>query len=133
MKPKKILFICKHNRFRSVIAEAVFKKFNKKKNIKVSSAGIFQGLPIAKNLIRISKKYNLKLKQKPQAIQEKWFKELDLIVIVASDVPKKLFKNRIKKVIVWKIPDCSCSDNKCIEKTSKKIIKKVENFVRRLG
>ena len=39
----KILFICRHNRFRSKIAEAYFNKINKNKNLIAKGAGIFPG------------------------------------------------------------------------------------------
>jgi len=36
----KILFVCKHNRFRSKVAEAFFNKLKKNKKIKAESAGL---------------------------------------------------------------------------------------------
>ena len=47
----KILFICRHNRFRSKIAEGYFNKINK--NVKVKSAGIFIGNPLDKTQTKI--------------------------------------------------------------------------------
>ena len=129
---KKLLFVCKHNRFRSKIAEAAFKKFNKNSTIKSASAGIFEGLPVLKIVIETGRKFGLKINKKTQGIKEKWFKELDLIVIVADDIPPVIFKNKVKKLIVWKIPDCSCADRKCIEETAEKIIIKVKNLVKEL-
>ena len=129
---KKILFICKHNRFRSKIAEAAFKKFNKNPRIKSASAGIFEGLPVLKIVIDTGKKFGLKINKKTQGIKEKWFGDLDLIVVVANDIPPVIFKNKVKKLIVWKIPDCSCADRKCIENRTEKIIIKVKSLVKQL-
>ena len=36
----KILFVCRHNRFRSKVAEAIFNKLNKNKEIQIESAGL---------------------------------------------------------------------------------------------
>jgi len=53
----KIAFVCKYNRFRSQIAEAYFNKLNKNKSIKVYSAGVIKGWPIAKTTKRLLKNW----------------------------------------------------------------------------
>ena len=100
--------MCKYNRFRSRIAEAYFKKINKNKRVKVASAGIFKGGPVSKEVISIGKKLGLKIKGVPRAISIKLLKWQSMVVIVADNVPKKLFsfnKKRGKETIVWKIKD----------------------------
>jgi len=129
----KILFVCKNNRFRSKIAEAYFKKINKNKNIKFSSAGIFRGSPIKKQTKEIIKKFNIIIKGKPRTISTDLLKKQDLIIIVANDVPKSIFnKKYFKKIKIWKIPDSYIVNKKKIEKIIKKIIKKVDKLNRRL-
>lgn len=130
---RKILFVCKHNRFRSKIAEAAFKKFNKNPRVTATSAGIFEGLPVLKIVIDTGKKFGLKIDKSTQGIKEKWFNELDLIILVANDVPSVILKNKVKKLIVWKIPDCPCADRKCVEKTAEKIIIKIKDLVKQLA
>lgn len=127
----KILFVCKHNRFRSKVAEAYFKKINKNKNIVVTSAGVFFGNPVAKNVIDIGKKYGLKIDLRPRGLREDYLNEFDLFVIVANNVPKSLF-NRAKKLIVWKIKDISQNDKKGIEKNIKEIFKRVDKLNKKL-
>ncbi len=127
----KILFVCKHNRFRSQLAEAFFKKFNKNNKIKVKSAGIFKGvMPLEKSVREIAKKDKIKL-TKTKGLEERDLIFYDLIVIVADNVPKSLFK-RAKKVIVWKIRDTGSEEKKKIEKTAKKIKGKILNLVNKL-
>jgi len=130
----KILFVCKHNRFRSKVAEAYFKKVNKNKNIKAESAGIFVGYGPARNVLRIGKKLDLKLTKKTKGLMDTdfWNKKFDLLVIVANNVPKSLFKGKIEKIIVWKIKDTSARDVKGIERIMKEIFKKVDKLVKRL-
>ena len=131
MKILRILFVCKHNRFRSKVAETYFKKINKNKNIQVASAGIFIGNPVAKQVIEIGKKYGLKIDPVSRGLREDYFKEFDLFIIVADNVPKFLF-NRAKKVIVWKIKDVSQNDKKGIEKIMEQIFKKVDELNKKL-
>ena len=129
----KILFVCKHNRFRSKVAEAYFKKINKNKKIEVASAGIFSGFPIVENVIKISKKFGINIKGKSRGLDEGEIYKVDLLVIVADDVPASLFKNKVKKIVVWKVPDITNqSDKKGIEKISRLIIKKVDSLVKKL-
>lgn len=108
-----ILFVCKHNAFRSKIAESFFNKLNKNRNIKVKSAGIMRGMRISKYIIETAKNFGIKIKGKPRGISSELLKWQDMIVIVADDVPPEIFYYRMKygkKLIVWKIPDTE-SDN----------------------
>lgn len=128
----KILFICKYNRFRSQIAEAYFKKINKNKNIKSYSGGIIIGVPIARSVKETARKLGFVINGKPKGIPETLLKELDLLVIVANNVPSSLFRNYVKKIVVWKIPDTSQDNDKAIERISRGIIKKVGELVKSL-
>lgn len=137
---KNILFVCKHNMFRSKIAEAYFNKMNKNKNLKVDSAGVIRGyLPLDKKEVSIAKEFGIKLKGKPQGLSVDLIKRQNLIIIVADDVPKSLFNCKeyinfkTTKIINWKIPDNpGATDNNKIKKIIKLIIKKVEELNKKL-
>jgi len=123
-----ILFVCKHNRFRSKVSEAFFKKFNKNKKYKIKTAGIIVGNPISKELKKIVRNYGIKLKSKPRPITSKLLKWQDKIIIVADNVPKSFFKN--KKVEVWKIRDAGIKEKRKIKKSILQIENKVKRLVR---
>ena len=128
-----ILFICRHNRFRSKVAEAYFNKINKNKDLVAKSAGIFVGsYPLDKQQKSISKKLGIKMKGKPQAISTKLLSWQDVIIAITDDLPKGLFNYSIykNKVINWKIPDEEKNNAKNIEKIIKQIMKKVEGLVK---
>ncbi|MBT3405017.1 hypothetical protein HN832_03785 [archaeon] len=127
----KIIFVCKHNRFRSQLAEGFFKKYNKNKKIKVSSGGIFQGIPIAKNVKKVAKEFGIKL-TKPSGIRERDLLKIDKIVVVANDLPLSLFKPRFQNVIGWKISDTSQYNLKSIQKIAREIEIKVKELVKTL-
>ena len=141
-----ILFVCKHNVFRSKVAEAYFKKINKNKNIKIQSAGIVESdtfTPFERKMIafqkKTSKKFGIEFKAISKSLLRSVLKEQDLIIVVANDVPESIFKyrfdlKRTSKVIVWKIKDVDGSKTykKIIENSIKDIIKKVDSLVKQL-
>lgn len=127
----RIIFVCKYNRFRSRVAEAYFKKYNKNKNIQVNSGGIFIGIPVAKSVISLGKKFNINPSGKPKGLREEELVKSDLIIIVANNVPVSLFK-RFNKVIAWKIPDTSQNNLSEIERIMKQIFKKVDLLIKKL-
>lgn len=137
MKVKKmnklnILFVCKYNRFRSQIAEGFFKRYNTNIKIHVSSAGIIKGLPIAKNVKRVAKKFGIKI-GKPKAIDEKLLVKLDYVIIVANNVQASIFdRKNIKRVIAWKIPDTSQENIKRIEEITRGIRDKVLWLIKKM-
>jgi len=105
-----ILFVCRHNRFRSKFAESYFKKINKNKNIKTQSAGIFPGPSTINKLeMKVSKELGVTLSGKPKPITTKLLNWNDLIILITDDVPnpEKLFNYASfkNKVITWKIKD----------------------------
>ncbi len=131
---KNILFICKCNVFRSKVAEAYFKKINRNKNIKVKSAGLISGAGRDPRITKTCKELGIKLKGKSRGVSIKLIKWSDIIVVVANDVPKNIFKfnkKYQKKVILWKIKDVF-STNRNIslarKRTIKKMIKKVDKL-----
>ena len=132
-----ILFVCKHNIFRSKVAETYFNQINKNKNIKASSAGIIPGEQlienqekVAKSQALVAKKLGINIIRNPRGLSVKLLKKQDLVVIVSNDIPIKVFNNKdyLKKVIQWKIPDVLINDLKAMEKTIKLIIQKVNKL-----
>jgi protein-tyrosine-phosphatase len=128
----KIIFVCKHNRFRSKTAEAYFKKINKNKNISVSSGGIIKGIPVAKTVVKVGKELGIRISRKTRCLMEKDLVAADMVIITANDVPATLFKPRFKKVRVWKFPDCSQDDKKTIKKIMKDVMRKVRELNKKL-
>jgi len=123
----KILFLCKHNRFRSKVAEAFFKAFDKKD--KAKSRGIIKDIDVARSVVSVMKEFGLKLRdKKSKKISKKDIVWADLIVIVADDVKLKLDK----KVLVWKISDTSQNDYEGIKKRVKIIKGKVINLISKI-
>jgi len=131
-----ILFVCKYNRFRSRIAEDYFKQLNKNKNINVFSGGILQGhYPLDETEVKVAKANGVKLQGRPKGIPTDLLRTIDLIVIVANNVPKSIFnyENFKGKIIVWDVSDIFSGSSKVlIEKRINKIKRKVEKLAKKL-
>lgn len=127
-----LLFICKHNRFRSKVAEAIFNKLNKNKNNKASSAGILND-PIrpyvADTVLKIMKEKGYNIKGKPQQFNEKMLKQVNLLVIVADNVENNIFSEFKGRIIRWNISDCDACEIGAIKAIVEEIEKKVQNLV----
>ena len=129
-----ILFICRHNRFRSKVAEAIFNKLNRNKSIKAESAGIIKDIPASKNVRKVMKDKRMKLKSIiSRRFNEGIIRRTDIIVIVADNVSKGIFRKLRKKIIVWKISDVSQSDVKGIRKRVGMIEKRVAGLIKNLN
>ena len=130
----KILFICKHNRFRSKVAEALFRKYNKKRKAEVKSAGIrldFTRPYIAENVKKILSEYGVNvIDEKSRKINEFDLRWADSIIIVADNVNSKIFPG--DKVIVWKIKDADENDLGSIKKIVKDIESRVKDLINTL-
>ncbi len=59
-----ILFVCKWNRFRSKVAEALFNQLNKNSKNNAKSGGLFPGHPMDRQIINAGKKFRLRLPKK---------------------------------------------------------------------
>ncbi len=130
-----LLFICKYNRYRSKIAEALFKKYNKNKGIKVKSAGIqtdFLNPYVAESVKKemeerganITESYSIPINN----VLVKW---ADKVIIVADDVENDNFPEE-KIFERWEIEDASQYDEKAIEKGANQIEAKVLKLIKRL-
>ena len=130
---KHILFVCRYNRFRSVLAEAFFNKYNKDKLIVVKSAAPIRGMPLSHKVKKLAKEFKVKIKDKPHGLTSRLMKWQNITVIVADDVPNVLFnKNKIygKKVIHWHIPDVKDDNLGEMRKITRIIKKKVIKLVK---
>ena len=127
-----ILFVCRYNRFRSLIAEAFFNKYNRNKNVKAKSAGVVRGNPLSENVRKLAKKYGLKIKKVPSGLSSKLLAWQNLTIIVANDVPESIFdrnKEYGKEVIIWKIPDVKTNSMKEMEVISCEIGRKIKKLI----
>lgn len=125
-----ILFVCKYNRFRSKVAEAIFLALNKNKKIKVRSRGIKRDKKnpyVAKSVISIMKKKGYKIGGKSRKISKKDIDWANLIIVVADNV-----RLRSKKVVYWKVSDVSQSYFRGIRTRINKIEKRVKKLVKSL-
>ncbi len=131
---KKILFVCRHNRFRSKVAEAFFIKLSKGK-FEIKSAGLRKDLMhnyIAKSVhdALMNKKVQVK-DESAREINDELIDWADKIVIVADNVPLEIFPK--EKTEVWKISDCSEYDLDCIKRVVGEIEERIMEFVKRLN
>jgi len=137
---KNILFVCKHNMFRSQIAKAYFNKINRNKNIKAESAGLIKGyLPLDKQQVSVARKLGINLQGNPKGLSIDLIKKQNLIIIVADDVSKSLFNCKeyidfnTTKIIKWKIIDSFDGDSDFkVREIIKRIMKKVDVLVKQL-
>ena len=136
MSNMKILFVCRHNRFRSKVAEAIFNRLNQNKKIKAESAGLIMDAskpyvePLVIELLR-SKGYLLNSFQ-PKQLTRKLAEKFDVIVIVADNVSKEFFHDFSDKIIKWEIKDADSLDKKEITKIINKIEKRVKALTKSL-
>lgn len=129
-----ILFVCKHNVFRSRIAEDYFLQRTSEHN--VTSAGVFpyHG-PRSSKLVETVKKHGIDLTRKQaEPITCDLLREQDLVVIVADDVPLSLFTNKfyglIGKIGFFDIADVrDASNEEEIERVIAEVKQNVDQFV----
>ncbi len=133
---KKIIFVCKYNRFRSIIAEAFFNKLNKNKSMQAKSAGLIQGSSISGEVFALAKDLRLNIKKNPEIMTTELMKWADTIIIVANDVSPILFEDNRKEgkdVILWSIFDAQSDSSEEIKGIANKIEKKVTELVKKLS
>jgi len=127
----RILFVCKHNRFRSKVAECIFNKLNKNPKNRAESAGILLDPVrpyIADNVIKVMEEKGYVVKGKPKQFNKKMLKAFDIAVIVANNVEEDMFSDFNGRVMRWNIFDC----DECDINSIKKIIDEIEGKVRDL-
>jgi len=137
--PRRILFICKFNRYRSNVALALFNKYNKNKKIQAKASGIVKGPPVLKKMQKVARKFGVSLKENPKSLSEKDYAWADLVIIIGRDIPSVVFsyvEGIPRKVIVWKLRDVEQFDLNYHEKTTrltKEIEQRILNFLKSLG
>lgn len=127
MKIKRILFVCKYNRFRSKVSEEMFKELNKDKNIEVGSAASESDyIPVAKNVQKVLQELGYKpANPTPKKLTQELIDWADLIIVAADNVKVKTDK----KIIYWKISDTSQDDYKGILERAKDIEKRIKKLI----
>jgi len=131
----RILFVCKHNRFRSKVAEAIFNSLSKNKEDKAISRGVKNGRQeyVAENTIEVMKGKGYLIEDiKSKLLGDKDIEWADKIVIVADNVSSETFPR--EKTEIWKVEDCS-EFNKpkikeragLIEENVKELLQKISN------
>jgi protein-tyrosine-phosphatase len=127
----KILFICRHNVFRSRVAEEYMKRISKHE---VSSGGLIKYSgnvhPIQ---AEVCKEFGLFLPNQSKTLSVENLKDQDLVIVVADDVPKELIiewyvpKDKLRR---WEINDVYPQNMNKEEarRIIKEIIKKVEEL-----
>lgn len=127
----KILFICKHNVFRSRVAEEAMKRIS---NHDITSGGVirYDG-NMNKAQQEVCKEFGLVLPNQSKTLDLRNLREQDLIIIVADDVPQAIFDHpeyNLKEIRRWEIEDV---DSRYLEKDNirnivERIIEKVEEL-----
>lgn len=127
MNKMRILFVCKHNVFRSRIAE----EYAKKRGMNASSAGLIKTKLLPDQIqLKVAKEFGLEIKENSKPISIELLQKQDKVILVASDVPVKIFRHPLYglkgKISVWKIKDVN---QKTMKKDSRKIIKQIINKI----
>lgn len=127
-----ILFVCKHNRFRSKVAEVIFRKLNKNNNAEVKSAGVQIDLLrpyVCENVKKVMREKGYEIvNEQARMINDTDLEWADKIIIVANNVDPRLFKARSRaRVEVWKISDADEQDYEKI----KRLVGKIEKSISR--
>lgn len=127
----KILFICKHNVFRSRVAEEAMKRIS---NHDITSGGVirYDG-NMNKAQQEVCKEFDLILPNQSKTLDLGNLREQDLIIIVADDVPQAIFNHpeyNLKEIRRWEIQDV---DSRYLEKENIRnivgeIVKRVEEL-----
>ena len=127
-----VLFICKHNRFRSKAAEVLFNFYNQNKKNKAKSAGIhLDVMNVAENVHRVLREKGIEnVDNLPRAVDKKLIKWADKIIIVADNVSAEGFP--MGKTETWEISDCDQGDLEGIRERVEKIELKVKDLLERL-
>ena len=130
-----ILFVCKHNRFRSKVAEAFFRHHYKGNSVKAKSAGTVLDLMnpyIARNVTRIMRDKGISMRDDGAVRIDSFILNwANKIIIVGDNVASEMFKD--KDVAFWPIGDASEEDVETISRRVDEIEKKIIEFTNSLN
>src|SRR3989338_6118361 len=122
----RILFVCRHNKFRSKVAEAIFHSL--RSGIEVKSAGVVKDLDpfVEEGLVELLVRQGYQVvSEQSQMVSDQLLAWADKIVIVADDVSSQGFP--AGKVERWEIKDAHDGDP-----LRKKVIAEIEWKVKEL-
>jgi protein-tyrosine phosphatase len=127
----KVLFVCHGNAYRSPLAEALLKKL--RPDLKVDSAGLHTAIPVSGEIKEYLRKLNaLKyLKDFPESIDEKDFRDYDVIVTMDQKVRNAVLRkcpDCKNKIVAWNIKDPYFE-----EQEAKRIFNEIESKVGELA
>lgn len=142
---KRVLFVCKHNIFRSRVGEELFNNMYKGNKYFADSAGIIswkkedlKGDQMFVAETKLAKEFGVNLRNiESKPLTSSLLKKTNTVIIVADDVPKEIFNDKAFKgnILVWKTPDVKQKDKDkkgVAEKSIKFIEKNVKNLVKKL-
>lgn len=131
----KILFICKYNRLRSKIAEALLRFYDKEKKHEVKSAGIrsyFLSPYIVEKAKKMLAQRGVSVEDEHSSmVNEYLIKWADKIIVVANDVESNLFPK--EKTIVWEVSDVDVKEDKIVSLKIEEIDSKVKDLIENLN
>jgi protein-tyrosine-phosphatase len=128
----KILFVCKHNRFRSKVAEAIFNKLNKNKKVTAESAGmiVFDNENFVEDSVKkIMKEKGYDIGGESRQVTRKLVSKFDVLIVVANNLGKEFFSDFKGKLIQWEIDDAHKDDLKKIARIVGEIEHKVQELI----
>ena len=130
----KILFVCKHNRFRSKVAEVIARKLDKTGRNEYKSAGVQLDLMrpyVAENVKKIMEEKGYEIKdEQAREINEQDLRWADKIVIVADNVSPSIFKDKTgAEIEIWVFSDCDEKETRKIKGIVDGIEKRVKKLV----
>jgi protein-tyrosine-phosphatase len=132
-KKIKILFICMHNRFRSKVAEALLKFYDKRGKFEVKSAGMQLDVLrpyVAENVKKVLAEKKVFIENGlPVLVSKQAIEWADKIILVADNVSAEDFP--ADKTEVWAVSDCSESDFEGIKREIGNIERKISEFLRK--
>ena len=130
-----ILFIDMHNKFRSKIAETIFKKLVGEK-IGVKSCGMILDIMrpfVCQNVHNALNELGYRIdNEQPRQLYRQDFEWADRIIVVASGFPSKVFERVKDKLEVWDIEGADEVEKEKIRKITKEIEVKVKDLIKRL-
>ena len=129
----KILFVCKHNRFRSKSAEALFRKYNKNPRVTAESAGTLGSLNKTSDAVKkvLAERGAKVVSDTPRVVTAELMSKFDKIIVVADNVSLEEFP--LERTEVWKISDCGEHVLEDIRPVVDKIEEKVKDLVKELS
>ena len=136
-----LLFVCKHNRFRSKAAEALFRHHYKGESVKTKSAGLIADIMhpyVGRNVFLVLKGKGISIRDDgAKRVDDFILKWADKIVIVADNVSPDMFRGKDfiagKPIIFWDIPDVSENDMNGIIRRVNEIEKRVLELIKSLN